>query len=407
MAESPPTQAFKKRTKDHMPLEVFRKLYLEPISPEKCHATGKGLEVAKLGERATALVHVVDTHGKACTDHPMGRLICKLVSESTGEKIDCSVKKTGASGLYDISYQATRRGRHQLHIKVVGEHIIGSPFTVFVKLPLEKLGTPIKTITGIDQPWGVAISSTGKIIVTESHRNLVLIFNPEWENFQSVRSQGSSLGQFNRPRGVAVDDEDNILVVDCFNNRIQKFTSDGKFLAAADNLGLNFPTGVAIHPHSKQLFVANSNNNSIKILKPDLKFSSSFGSRGSGDGELMSPLDVAFDSTGKVYVADYLNHRIQVFTAEGEYLRQIGSKGSGKGELYSPVSISIDRQDVLYVAEEGNNRISLFKCDGQFLTSFGSYGSFPGRFHQPHGVAVDKDENIYVSDFFNNRVQVF
>ena len=125
-------QVFKKTTKDHMLLEVFRKLYLEPISPEKCHATGKGLEVAKLGERATALVHVVDTHGKACTDHPMGRLNCELVSESTGEKIDGSVKKSGASGLYEISYQATRRGRHQLHIKVVGEHIIGSPFPVFV-----------------------------------------------------------------------------------------------------------------------------------------------------------------------------------------------------------------------------------------------------------------------------------
>ena len=294
MAESPPTQAFKKRTKDHMPLEVFRKLYLEPISPEKCHATGKGLEVAKLGERATALLHVVDTHGKAYTD-PVESLICELVSESTGEKIDCSLKKSGANGLYEISYQATSRGRHQLHIKVEEEHIKGSPFLVLVKRPLEKLGTPIKTITGINQPWGVAISSVGNIIVADSNGNCISIFNPGREIIKTFGSQGSGPGQFNCPAGVAVDDKDNILVADYNNDRIQKFTSDGKFLAAADNLGLNRPAGIAIHPHSIKLFVADIQNNCVKILNPDLTLSSSFGSKGSGDGEFNNPYDVAFD----------------------------------------------------------------------------------------------------------------
>ena len=104
------------------------------MSPEKCHATGKGLEVAKLGERATAVLHIVDDGGKPYMKPVVQEtLTCELVSESTGEKIDCSMKKTEGSGEYEISYQATSRGRHQLHIKVEGEHIKGSPFSILVK----------------------------------------------------------------------------------------------------------------------------------------------------------------------------------------------------------------------------------------------------------------------------------
>ena len=42
-----------------------------------------------------------------------------------------------------ISYQPTVKGRHQLHIRADGQHIRASPFRVTVKLPVEKLGTPI------------------------------------------------------------------------------------------------------------------------------------------------------------------------------------------------------------------------------------------------------------------------
>ena len=84
------------------------------------------MEVAKLGERATAVLHVVDQKGKAHTT-PVETVTCELVSEITGENMDCSVKKTAASGQCEISYQATSRGRHQLHIKMEGEHIKGSP----------------------------------------------------------------------------------------------------------------------------------------------------------------------------------------------------------------------------------------------------------------------------------------
>ena len=44
----------------------FGKVYTHPVCPEKCRATGKGLETATVGEQATATLHVVDTEGKEC-----------------------------------------------------------------------------------------------------------------------------------------------------------------------------------------------------------------------------------------------------------------------------------------------------------------------------------------------------
>ena len=385
----------------------FGEVYVQEVSPEKCYATGKGLEVAKAGERATAVLHVVNDKGKAC-DAPMMTVISEVESENTSKKTKCVVKKTEASQ-YEISYQPTSRGRHRLHIKVEGEHIKGSPFPVIV---MKKLGTPIKTICGLNRPWGVAVNKRGNIIVVEFSGHCVSIFSPAGEKIKSFGSGGSNNGQFNSPRGVAVDADDNILVADCNNNRIQRFTSDGNFITAVGKEGNKhleflYPRGIGIHPRTRKVYVVDSNNHRIKILNPDLTFSSSFGSRGSDNGQFQNPWDVACDSTGNVYVADSSNGRIQVFTAEGEFLRKFGKKGEGNGELYWPSSISTDRDNVVYITEANNHRVSVFTSEGKFLTCFCTKGSGPGQFKDPRGISVDKNGVVYVSDFFNNRIQLF
>ena len=380
---------------------------IQEACPEKCHATGKGLKVAKAGERATAVLQVVDKEEESFLVS-VKSVTGELVSETTGEKKDCSVKKTGDSR-YEISYQPASRGRHQLHIKVEGDHIKGSPFPVTV---VKKLGTSIKTIVGVKGPVGVAIRQRCDIVVAEGNGHCVSIFSPAGEKLRSLGSFGSGRGQFNGPRGVAVDDGGNILVVDIGNNRIQKFTSDGKLITAVGKGGnkpLEFsnPIGIAIHPLNKKVYVADNINHRIQILNPDLTFSSSFGSEGVDNRQFQNPYNVAFDRTGNVYVADYNNHRIQVFTAEGEYVRQFGKKGSGNGELGGPSAIAIDTDNLVYVTECSNNRVSVFTCEGEFLTSFGSRGSGPGQFNGPRGVAVDKNGVVLVADMGNNRLQYF
>ncbi len=388
--------------------QQFGNVHLQ-VSSEKCHATGKGLEVVKYGERATVKVHIVDNTGKTCPA-PAEALTSELISEVCSKKIVCSVKKTEVSGQYEINYQATSRGRHQLHIKVEGEHIKGSPFPVTVKLPVEKLGTPIMTISEVKKPSCVAIDRVGNIIVTEASEHRISIFSRMGEKIKSFGFRGYSPGQFNTPKGIALDFDDSILVADNHNHRIQKFMSTSRgttFIAAVNSSNFRHPVGIAVHPQSRKVYVADSHNHCVQILNPDLTFSSSFGSRGSSTiGQFQFPYDVAFDSCGNVYVVDGGNHCIQVFTADGHSLRKFGRKGRGRGELDWPNTISIDSEDVVYVVDQNNNRISVFTCEGKFLTTFGTKGGGPGQFNYPYGVAVDRNGLVYVSDN-TNRIQIF
>ena len=380
-------------------------------SPEKSYSTGKGLEVAVRGEKATAIVHVCDKEGRVCPE-PIESLTCELTSDTNRDKMKGSVKKR-KDGQFEMSYQASSRGRHQLHIKVKGEHIKGSPFSVTVKLPVRELGTAVGSINVVNKPWGVAINQQGQVVVVEYGGKCVSIFNLTGEKIRSFGSRGSGDGQFNSQHyGVAIDDDGNLLVVDGQNHRIQKFSSDGRFIAAVGTRGsgqlqFSIPIGIKTNPQTKRVYVVDQWNNRVQVLQPNLTFFFSFSSHGNGPGQLTNPWDVAFDSANNVYVADWNNGRIQVFSENGEFLRQIGRSGTGQGELSNPAAITIDNEDKIYVTENGNHRVSVFTSDGGYLTSFGSHGNGPQQFQYPRGIAMDKSGMVCVCDLSNNRVQIF
>ena len=390
--------------------QQFGKVYSHPVSPERCYATGKGLEVATVGGQATAILYAIDADGKEC-EQPLVNTSCELVSDAGGTTAKAAVQKK-EKNKYTISYQLTHRGRHQLHIKVEGVPIRGSPFAVIGRLSIQNLGTPIQTIGGVNRPWGVAVNQRGEIIVAECEGHCISIFSPSGEKIRTFGSRGSAQGQFNDLHGVAVDGDGNIVVVDWNNHRIQKFTADGKFLTAVGQKGnkhLEFknPIGVTVNHRNGKVYISDTSNHRIQILNADLTFSNSFGSYGSGDGQFNHPWDIALDSTGNVYAADALGHRIQVFTAEGKFMRKFWKKSSGEGELNWLSSVSIDSDDIVYVTEYDNNRVSMFTSEGQFLRSFGTEGEGPGQFDRPCGIAVDRDGLVYVSDTYNHRIQIF
>ena len=378
------------------------------VSQDKCYATGEGLESVYIGNPATVVLHTIDYKGEAFPA-PIETIVCELVSVADDKKIKCSLKAMEASGQFEISYQATSRGRHQLHIKVEGEHIKGSPFTVTMKLPVQQLGTPIKTIGGLKNPCGVAVNQRGEIIVAEKGGHCISIFSPTGEKLRSFGSQGSEPGQLKDPQGLTVDNDDNILVADAGNKCIQKFTPDGQFLASSTRSkdSILHPVGVKVHPDNKRIYVSDLVTSYIYILNPDMALNDMFGGSGCGVGKFHNTYDTAFDSTGNVYVGDERCYSgIQVFTPKAKFFRQFGSNGSGDGQLDYPSSIAIDKQDIIYITESKNHRVSVFKTDGTFLTTFGSRGSKSGQFTYPHGIAVDKDGYIYVSDN-SGRVQIF
>src|SRR5207237_2796275 len=94
---------------------------------------------------------------------------------------------------------------------------------------------------------------------------------------------------------------------------------------------------------------------------------------------------VTTDRTGALYVAD-ANNRIQKFDSTGTFLTTWGSFGSGNGQLSDPLGVATDGSGNVYVADAGNSRIQKFDSTGTFLTTW-NLGRV--QFHFPVGVATD------------------
>jgi DNA-binding beta-propeller fold protein YncE len=221
---------------------------------------------------------------------------------------------------------------------------------------------------------------------------------------------GSGPGQFNDPRGIAINQRtDGLYVSDAGNDRIEGFSSAGSYVGSFGGPGggpggLNSPNGIAIDP-AGNVWVADTQNNRVEEFDPGGEPATTFGEEGSGNGQLDSPQAVAI-SAGHVFVADWGNNRIEEFSTTGVYRRQFGSLGSADGHFSGPSRIAVDPLNGdLYVSDNGNTRVQVFGQDGTFLTKFGSAGAEEGRFESLKAVAVNASGTIYTADAGDGRLQ--
>lgn len=134
---------------------------------------------------------------------------------------------------------------------------------------------------------------------------------------------------------------------------------------------------------------------------------SSFGTSGSGNGQLDSPYGIVDDGSGGVYVSEYSNHRVQRFDSSGSYLSKFGSFGTGNGQFNGPGGLARDASGNIYVVDTFNHRVQKFNSAGTYQSQFGSSGSGNGQFNTPAGIAIDSSGNIWIADTLNHRIQKF
>jgi RHS repeat-associated protein len=267
----------------------------------------------------------------------------------------------------------------------------------------------------MSQPVGLAFTTSGTLVVGNVSGNDIQLWVPKSPRIgfgSQFGAAGSGSGQFSSPYGVAVDGSGNVWVADSGNNRIEKFSSSGSFVAAYGSLGsgngqFSGPGGVAVNPATGNVYVSDHGNNRVEELSSAGTFIRAFGSSGSGNGQFNLPAGITVDGSGNVWVADYNNNRIQKFSAEGTFIAAYGSVGSGNGQFSHPANVTFSGEH-LYVADSGNNRVQELSLTGTYVAKFGSAGSGNGQFSEPEGVATDPvSGDIYVSDGGNSRVEVF
>ncbi len=124
------------------------------------------------------------------------------------------------------------------------------------------------------------------------------------------------------------------------------------------------------------------------------------GSRGSDDGQLLAPEDVAVDvDRDRLYVADTGNHRVQVYRRSGSAAGTWPGMGTPRG-----IAADLDSGRV-YVADATGHRLLVLDENGVLEATWGGFGRAAGQLDTPLGLAVGVDGLIYVADSGNRRVQ--
>ena len=372
-----------------------------------CQVSGPGLTSATVNQPTHVLVQLTDSSGRPHSLPLNVTAQLELVSKTTRTTTNESrvfVAMTSPSE-YEASYTPVSRGQHKLHVQVNDREINGSPFTVTVYPDPRQLGHPVRTVTGLNLPYGIAFNSHQEMIVSECWGHRVSIFDIRGQKIRTFGSHGNSPDQMELPAGIATDDTDNIYVSS--DHKLQKFTSRGELIKCIGRKGskegeFEDPRGVTLYDN--QVYVCDRNNHRIQVFDLDLNFVRSIGSLGKGRGEFDAPLDVKFDTAGNMYVAEFRNERVQVMDTSGQFIRVFGQEGEGK--LRRPSGLHIADKYV-YVYDFSGHCIVVYETSGQFVTSFGRRGKKEGEFRGLFCITSCVDGFIYVCEYGNKRVQIF
>lgn len=110
--------------------------------------------------------------------------------------------------------------------------------------------------------------------------------------------------------------------------------------------------------------------------------------------------DIALDTRGNVLVADTGRNRVLIFTPGGQLSRQLGQAGTGLGQFMQPIALAFGPVDALFVSDWENGRVERFGANLEATDAWPTgYRSF--------GLAVDPLGRVYTIDGERRRVDVF
>jgi DNA-binding beta-propeller fold protein YncE len=173
----------------------------------------------------------------------------------------------------------------------------------------------------LKRPTGMARDAKrGRIFVADTHAHDIKVFSDDGKLLKVIGKRGEGDGEFNFPTHLTFA-SDKLYVTDTMNSRIQIFDADDKMTQQFGKLGLYVgnlvrPKGVAVDSQNN-VYVIESLYDNLLIYDSQGRTLMGLGGSGKGIGEFYLPSGVWTDSHDRVFVSDMYNGRITVLQLIG------------------------------------------------------------------------------------------
>ncbi|XP_014480082.1 PREDICTED: brain tumor protein-like [Dinoponera quadriceps] len=202
-------------------------------------------------------------------------------------------------------------------------------------------------------------------------------------------------GQFTEPSGVAVNAQNDIIVADTNNHRIQIFDKEGRFKFQFGECGkrdgqLLYPNRVAVVKTSGDIIVTErSPTHQIQIYNQYGQFVRKFGAN-----ILQHPRGVTVDSKGRIVVVECKVMRVIIFDQSGNVLQKFGCSK----HLEFPNGVVVNDKQEIFISDNRAHCVKVFNYDGAYLRQIGGEGVT----NYPIGVGINGVGEILIADNHNN-----
>ena len=292
------------------------------------------------------------------------------------------------------------------------------------------------------------LSLLGDVILNakkESKQDYTEITEPI-AGFGKHSEAGSIPGVFCYPNDIAINPaNNNILICDSGNNRVQVYNASGEYLFLFDEK-MDGPSGVCIAQN--KIYVTQYFANCVNVYSTSAKFETSVGCKGNKWLEFNKPRAIAISTKhSRIYIAEFDNNRIQSIGLDLKFLSIISNiygamdvkltaqeivllsssnpcvslysysnqlirrmiLWGGTHPLLSPSRLLITlSHNSLLITDSYSHCVCVYSCEGSFLSKFGKSGEKEGELIQPRGLAIDAEGRILVaSENPNQCIQCF
>ena len=303
--------------------------------------------------------------------------------------------------------------------------------------------TTFSSSTELAGPKGITIDTYNNLYVVNGSGSNILQISPA--GFVSVFAgclscTGNTDGfgtwaRFNSPTGIAIDSNNNLYVADTGNHIIRKITPTGNVTTIAgsgvagntDGTGtsakFSAPRGIAID-NNDNLYVTDYNNHRIRKITPTgivTTFAGSTNGQIDGQGtaaKFSYPSGITIDGNGNLYVTDINTIKVisptgYVSTLSGNYAYDYIDGVGTSARFNMPLAIFADNNGDLLISDSNNNRSRKVTSNGGVVTTFagnGTAGDVNGTalnssFFTPYGITKNSTGDIFIADYFNSKIK--